>query len=250
MQRKEKNHRTFFLSLQQSTTTPCAAPPLSQPPRFTRNGSPLASSSLNAVPIDWAALGLSPNPGEDVAVVGGGCFWCVETALGRLRGVSSAISGYAGGHVERPTYEEVCDKKTGHAEVVAVYYDPKIVSYETILEVFFALHDPTTLNQQGNDVGPQYRSAVYTIGDEQRQVAERVMKRVSDDKIWGSKPLTTELAPLKPGPARFHPAEKYHQRYYEINGDSNPYCAFVVAPKVQKLRAKFASTNEPLDSGS
>jgi peptide-methionine (S)-S-oxide reductase len=211
-------------------------------PRSARAMAAAASSPSSSPTVDWAALGLSPtsNPNEDVAVIGGGCFWCIETTFNRIKGVSSAISGYAGGHKDRPTYQEVCDKTTGHAEVVAVYFDPQVVSYETLLEVFYALHDPTTKDQQGNDVGPQYRSAIYTIGDEQMAVAQRVMKRVADDKIWGAKPLTTELAPLKPGVARFHPAEKYHQRYYEINGDSNPYCAFVVAPKVQKLRAKFA----------
>lgn len=172
-------------------------------------------------------------------MLGGGCFWCIEAAYNKMRGVSSAISGYAGGTVERPTYEEVCGKKTGHAEVVAVYFDPAQVSYETILNVFYSLHDPTTPNQQGNDVGPQYRSAIYTIGEGQRRAAEKVMHEVAEAKIWGAKPLTTELAPLRPDNGRFWAAEAIHQRYFE-HSPGNPYCQFVVAPKVAKFRSKFA----------
>jgi peptide-methionine (S)-S-oxide reductase len=195
-------------------------------------GAPASSS------VDWASLGLTPNPGEDVAVLGGGCFWCIETAFNNMRGVSSAISGYAGGSVERPTYEEVCAKTTGHAEVVAVYFDPAVVPYDTILGVFFSLHDPTQGDAQGNDVGPQYRSAIYTIGDAQHAAAQRAMAEVAAAKIYGDRPLTTELAPLRPDNGRFWAAEKLHQRYYETS-PSNPYCQFVVAPKVAKFRSKY-----------
>jgi peptide-methionine (S)-S-oxide reductase len=198
-----------------------------------------SSSAADAAAVDWSALGLTPNAGEDVAVLGGGCFWCIEAAFNKMKGCSSAISGYAGGHVERPTYEEVCRKATGHAEVVAVYYDPAVVPYETILRVFFALHDPTTRDQQGNDVGPQYRSAVYTIGEEQRAAAQRVMAEVAGARVWGDKPLVTELAPLAPGPGRFWPAEPVHQRYFE-HSPENPYCLFVVKPKVAKFRSQFS----------
>lgn len=207
--------------------------------RMASSASPSDAPAAAAASVDWASLGLTPNPGEDVAVLGGGCFWCIEAAFNGMKGVSSAISGYAGGHVERPTYEEVCGKKTGHAEVVAVYFDASVVDYSTILRVFYALHDPTTPDQQGNDVGPQYRSALYTVGEAQRAAAEQVMREVAEAKIWGDRPLTTELAPLRPGAPRFWAAEKVHQRYFE-HSPENPYCQFVVAPKVSKFRSKFA----------
>jgi peptide-methionine (S)-S-oxide reductase len=228
-----------------ATITAAAPSPRPAGPHRRRAATTMAASSSAPAPssVDWASLGfagpLAPAPGEDVAVLGGGCFWCIEAAFNGMKGVSRALSGYAGGHVESPTYEEICDKKTGHAEVVGVYYDPGVVSFEQILNVFYALHDPTTPNQQGNDVGPQYRSAIYTIGDAQRAAAEKVMREVAEAKIWGDKPLTTELAPLQAGPKKFWVAEDYHQRYAE-RVPGNPYCQFVVAPKVSKFRSKFA----------
>uniref|UniRef100_A0A7S0RPG9 peptide-methionine (S)-S-oxide reductase n=1 Tax=Chlamydomonas leiostraca TaxID=1034604 RepID=A0A7S0RPG9_9CHLO len=172
--------------------------------------------------------------GKEVAIVGGGCFWCVEAVYNQIKGVSSAVSGYAGGHVENPTYEQVCAKDTGHAEVVAVTFDPAAISYETILQVFFSIHDPTTPNRQGHDVGPQYRSVIMYNDDVQKATAEKVMKQVADEKIYDA-PLVTELLPA----SKFYEAEKYHQEYYK-NNPSQGYCAAVVGPKVNKFRAKWS----------
>lgn len=170
------------------------------------------------------------------ATLGGGCFWCLEAPFSRLEGIERVTSGYTGGHVENPTYEEVCGKDTGHVEVVQVEFDPGVISYEEILEVFFSLHDPTTPDRQGNDVGPQYRSAIFWHDEEQRATAERVLASLEAQDAWeGAKPVT-ELRPLE----RFWPAEEYHQRYFDRN-PHQPYCQFVVWPKVVKLRKKYAS---------
>jgi peptide-methionine (S)-S-oxide reductase len=170
---------------------------------------------------------------REIATLGGGCFWCVEAVFTDLRGVESAVSGYAGGHVVNPTYEEVCGKETGHAEVVQVTFDPAVVSYREILEVFFTVHDPTTLNRQGADVGPQYRSVVFYHSDEQRRVAEEVIAQIERDQVW-DQPIVTELAPAP----TFYPAEGYHQEYFARN-PYQPYCQVVVAPKVAKFRKKY-----------
>jgi len=172
---------------------------------------------------------------RETATLGGGCFWCLEAAYEQLSGVESVVSGYAGGHVENPTYEAVCDGETGHAEVVQVTFDPAVVSYREILEVFFSIHDPTTKDRQGNDVGPQYRSIVLTHSDAQRQTAEAVMKEIESEGIW-DRPLVTEVAPL----TTFYPAESYHQGYYRRN-PLQPYCLGVVRPKLAKFRSKWAS---------
>src|SRR5690349_9693197 len=164
-------------------------------------------------------------------VVGGGCFWCVEAVLQRLPGVTKLVSGYSGGNVKNPTYEQVCDKTTGHAEVVQVEWDPAKVKLDTVLDVFFAAHDPTTPNRQGNDVGPQYRSVIYYANSEQKKAAEEAIKRAG--KEWKN-PIVTEVAALK----EFYPAEAYHQNYYNLNKDKNPYCSYVIAPKVNKLVEK------------
>ena len=169
----------------------------------------------------------------EIATLGGGCFWCVEAVFADLRGVHSAVSGYAGGHVANPTYEQVCGKGTGHAEVVQVSFDPDQVSYREILEVFFTVHDPTTPNRQGADVGPQYRSVIYYHSDEQRRIAEEVMAQLGRDQVWHA-PIVTELAPM---PA-FYPAEDYHQQYFAQN-PNQPYCQVVVAPKVAKFRKQY-----------
>ena len=170
-----------------------------------------------------------------VATFGGGCFWCVETAFNSLRGVESAVSGYMGGAVDDPTYEQVCSGETGHAEVVQVTFDPDQIGFEDLLAVFFTVHDPTTLNRQGNDVGTQYRSAIFFHSPEQERRARSVVAKLAGEGVF-SKPIVTEIAPA----TRFWPAEDYHQRYFERVGERNPYCTMVVAPKVAKVRKAFA----------
>lgn len=164
-------------------------------------------------------------------VVGGGCFWCVEAVLQRLPGVKKIVSGYSGGHVKNPTYEQVCTKTTGHAEVVQVEFDPAVVKLDTVLDVFFVSHDPTTLNQQGADHGPQYRSVVYYANEDQKKAAEAAKERAK--KEWKD-PIVTEVSPLK----EFYAAEDYHQNYFNLNKDRNPYCSIVIAPKLRKMVEK------------
>lgn len=177
----------------------------------------------------------TPPPGAEQATLGGGCFWCTEAVYAMLQGVLDVRPGYSGGHVERPTYEQVCGKKTGHAEVVQVTFDPEVISYRDVLEVFFTAHDPTTRDRQGNDVGPQYRSVIFTHSDEQRRIAEDVIREFDADGGFGA-PIVTELAPFD----RFWPAEQEHLDYYRRN-PAQPYCAFVITPKVAKVRKKFAA---------
>ena len=178
------------------------------------------------------------------ATLGGGCFWCLDAVFRRLDGVADVVSGYAGGHVPDPSYEEVCDKRTGHAEVVQVVYDPRRISYADLLEVFFATHDPTTKDRQGGDVGPQYRSVVLAHDAAQRREAEATIARLERDGVFAD-PIVTEVADLPAGgPGRFWPAEAYHQDYYARHG-RQPYCAFVIGPKVAKLRQKFAHRLKP-----
>lgn len=176
---------------------------------------------------------MSTEHSAELATLAGGCFWCLEAVYKELRGVSRVVSGYAGGHVESPTYREVCDGTTGHAEVVQITFDPSAVSYKELLEVFFTIHDPTTLNRQGADVGTQYRSAVFYHTPEQRETAEQVIAEMSAARVWDS-PIVTEVAPLD----KFYPAEDYHQDYFEKN-PTQPYCRAVVAPKVSKFRKLF-----------
>jgi len=173
----------------------------------------------------------------ETITLGGGCFWCVEAVFQRLNGVSKVVSGYTGGHVVNPTYEQVSTKLTGHAEVVQVTFDPEVLPLELLLEVFWNTHDPTTLNQQGVDKGPQYRSAVFYNSDKQRDIAEAVMKKIGDSKEFKKehkKPIVTEITPL----AVFYPAEDYHQNFYNLNR-RNPYCQSVVAGKVRKFEKLF-----------
>jgi peptide-methionine (S)-S-oxide reductase len=170
---------------------------------------------------------------HEVATLGAGCFWCVEAVFDDLRGVEDVVSGYAGGQAPNPTYQQVCSGTTGHAEVVQVTFDPQVVSFRELLEVFFTVHDPTTLNRQGGDVGTQYRSAVFYHTDEQRETAERVIKELNAARIWDA-PIVTEVVPF----AEFFPAEDYHQEYF-ANNPSQPYCRAVVAPKVAKFRQKY-----------
>lgn len=170
---------------------------------------------------------------EEIATLGGGCFWCLEAVFKDLRGVTSVMSGYAGGDVANPTYKQVCNGNTGHAEVVQVKFDPAELSYADLLRVFFAIHDPTTLNRQGNDIGTQYRSAIFTHSDAQKQTAQAVMQEIADAKIWHA-PLVTEIVPFQ----AFYQAEPEHHDYFARNPWSG-YCQVVVAPKVAKFRKQF-----------
>lgn len=171
---------------------------------------------------------------RSLATLGGGCFWCLEAVYQLLDGVERVVSGYAGGHVENPTYEQVCGKKTGHAEVVQVAFDPAQVSYRDVLEVFFSIHDPTTKDRQGNDVGPQYRSVIFYHDDEQRITAETLVTELTAEHAFES-PIVTEIKPID----RFYAAEQHHQNYFAQNS-SQPYCAYVISPKLTKFRQKFA----------
>ena len=171
---------------------------------------------------------------EETATLGGGCFWCLEAVYEQMEGVLSVKSGYMGGRVANPTYREVCTGRTGHAEVVQITFDAGVNSYREILEVFFAIHDPTTRDRQGNDVGTQYRSVIFHHSDQQRAIAEAVIRSLDEERIW-SNPIVTQVQPA----ATFYPAEDYHQDYFRNNPDQ-PYCMFVVEPKVQKFRKKFA----------
>jgi len=176
----------------------------------------------------------SPQPTETITL-GGGCFWCTEAIFEQLKGVTKVESGYSGGTVANPSYEQVCSGKTGHAEVSQVTFDPNVISLKQILEVFFTVHDPTTLNRQGNDVGTQYRSVIFYRNDDQKAVAQDVIKEIAADKIWSGK-IVTELAPFK----AFYKAEDYHQEYFQLHGEA-PYCQVVIEPKVTKFRKKFQS---------
>ncbi|MGC4005585.1 MAG: peptide-methionine (S)-S-oxide reductase MsrA [Pirellulales bacterium] len=170
----------------------------------------------------------------EVATLGGGCFWCLEACYENIRGVTGVVSGYAGGEAPNPTYRAVCNGDTGHAEVVQVSFDPDVISYAELLELFFTMHDPTTRNRQGADVGTQYRSVIFTHSDEQRRIAEETIARWNAAKTW-SAPIVTQVAPAP----TFYPAEDYHQGYFRTNPEQ-PYCLAVVDPKVAKIRAKFA----------
>lgn len=170
---------------------------------------------------------------KEQATLGGGCFWCLEAVYDQLKGVEAVESGYSGGHVENPTYREVCGKKTGHAEVVRVTFDNEVISFSDLLDVFFTIHDPTTPNRQGNDVGPQYRSAIFYHSDAQHETAQAKIAEFNAADIWAND-IVTEVAPL----TNYYEAEDYHQEYFENNPNAG-YCRVVVAPKVAKFRKKF-----------
>jgi peptide-methionine (S)-S-oxide reductase len=178
----------------------------------------------------------------ETATLGGGCFWCLEAVFERLEGVEKVVSGYTGGRVPDPSYELVCSGLTGHAEVVQITFDPSVLPYRELLEIFFAFHDPTTLNQQGNDFGTQYRSAIYFHSPEQERTAREVIKQLQHDGTWDD-PIVTEVTPLD----RFYPAEEYHQQYFQRN-PTRMYCQAVVAPKVSKLRREYAGRLKPVPS--
>jgi peptide-methionine (S)-S-oxide reductase len=177
---------------------------------------------------------MSPTAGpKEVATLAGGCFWCLEAVFENVRGVDSVVSGYAGGTVAEPTYQQVCSGTTGHAEVVQVTFDPHLTSYRDILEIYFAIHDPTTLNRQGHDVGAQYRSAVFYHSPDQQKMAQDLIAELNAAHIW-DRPIVTEVTLLQ----TFYPAEGYHQGYFRRNPNQG-YCQMVVSPKVAKFRQKF-----------
>lgn len=170
----------------------------------------------------------------ELATLGGGCFWCLEAVYQQLEGVESVVSGYAGDSKELANYRDVCSGMTKHAEVIQISFDPEKVTFEEILKVFWTIHDPTTLNRQGNDVGPQYRSVIFYHDENQKTLAENSVKNTAAS-IWDA-PITTEVSPLE----EFFPAENYHQNYYDKTGSRNPYCTFVITPKVTKFKKQFA----------
>lgn len=176
---------------------------------------------------------MSESHTTETATLGGGCFWCTEAVFDDLKGVTKVESGYSGGDVPDPSYELVCTGRTGHAEVVQVTFDPDEISYDDVLRIFFTVHDPTTLNRQGNDVGTQYRSVIFYHDEEQKKTAEKIMKEISMERIWDD-PLVTELSPFR----AFYRAEGYHQDYFANNPDQG-YCRVVIAPKVAKFRSHY-----------
>jgi peptide-methionine (S)-S-oxide reductase len=171
---------------------------------------------------------------HEIATLAGGCFWCLEAVFDELQGVDSVESGYMGGQTDNPTYEDVCSGTTGHAEVIHITYDPEVISYRDLLEVFFVIHDPTTPDRQGNDVGSQYRSAIFTHSPQQQAMAGEVIASLTAAKVWDA-PIVTQVAPA----TAYYAAENYHQEYFSRVGEQNPYCKFVVAPKVAKFRARY-----------
>jgi len=176
---------------------------------------------------------------SELATLGGGCFWCLEAVFEQIEGVERVVSGYSGGDVKNPSYGEVCTGRTGHAEVIQITFDPERISYGEVLEIFFAFHDPTTLDRQGPDVGTQYRSVIFHHSAEQKRVAEETVKRLEAAKLW-SDPAATQIVPY----TEFYPAEGYHQGYYR-NNPVQPYCQVMISPKIAKLRQKFSARLKP-----
>ena len=170
----------------------------------------------------------------DITTLGAGCFWCIEAVFQNLKGVESVVSGYTGGHVENPTYEQICTGTTGHAEVAQITFDPDVISFEDLLYVFWRTHDPTTLNRQGADVGTQYRSAIFFDSEEQKKIAEKSKAKTDASDLW-PEPIVTEISQLD----KFYKAEEYHQDYYKLNSNQ-PYCRLVIDPKIRKLKKEFA----------
>jgi peptide-methionine (S)-S-oxide reductase len=171
--------------------------------------------------------------GKEVATLAGGCFWCLEAIFKEVKGVEKVVSGYSGGTTVNPSYNEVCSGTTGHAESVQITFDPRIISFKEILSIFFTVHDPTTLNRQGPDIGTQYRSAIFYHNEEQRTIAEQLIRDLNSSNGWGA-PIVTEVKPFQ----NFYPAEEYHQDYYERNPEQ-PYCSVVIAPKLDKFRKQY-----------
>ncbi len=169
----------------------------------------------------------------ETATLAGGCFWCLEAVFDQLKGVESVESGYSGGHVPNPTYAQVCEDNTGHAEAIRITFDPAVISYHDLLKVFFSIHDPTTLNRQGNDIGSQYRSVIFYHSPEQKAEAEKVIRELTEQRLWDA-PIVTEVVPFE----QFYEAEDYHQEYFQKNPYQG-YCRAIIAPKVAKFRSKF-----------
>jgi peptide-methionine (S)-S-oxide reductase len=192
-----------------------------------------AASAPAEISFSKKAETMNHNSKTKQATFGGGCFWCTEAVFKRLKGVERVVSGYSGGHVNNPSYEQVCSGTTGHAESIQIEYDPSQVFYEALLEVFWKTHDPTTLNRQGNDSGTQYRSIIFYHDEEQKKLAEFYKKKLDDEKIW-PRPIVTEIVPFK----KFWPAEEYHQNYYDTN-PTKGYCNLVITPKIEKFKAIF-----------
>ncbi len=194
---------------------------------------PAPNKKFMSNPVDQQENHAPASGEKEVVTLAGGCFWCLETIFQELRGVSQAVSGYSGGNTVNPTYREVCAGTTGHAEAVQITFDPKDISFREILQVFFSIHDPTTLNRQGPDEGTQYRSAIFYHSQDQRETAELVIRELGEAKIWDG-PVVTEVVPFK----AFYRAEDYHQEYFRLHG-REPYCSLVIAPKVAKFRKQF-----------
>jgi len=171
--------------------------------------------------------------GKEIATLAGGCFWCLEAIFKEVKGIEKVVSGYSGGTTVNPPYNEVCSGRTGHAESIQITFDPRIVSFKEILSIFFSVHDPTTLNRQGADIGTQYRSAIFYHNGEQKTIAEQAIRDLNSSNSWGA-PIVTEVMPFQ----NFYPAEEYHQSYYEQNPE-NPYCSVVIAPKLDKFRNQY-----------
>jgi peptide-methionine (S)-S-oxide reductase len=182
---------------------------------------------------------MEQNAQYEIATFAGGCFWCLEAPFGNLQGVREVVSGYMGGHTLNPDYRQVCTGETGHAEVIRIHFDPSVINYRDLLEIFFALHDPTTRNRQGNDIGTQYRSAVFYHSDSQREIALEVISELSSRGVW-SNSVTTEVVPAE----TFYPAEEYHQHYFERN-PQQPYCQAMIGPKMAKLRSIYGGKLKP-----
>ena len=182
------------------------------------------------------------NKSQEITTLGGGCFWCLEAVFSELRGVENVVSGYSGGSVPDPSYQQICTGATGHAEVVQITFDPGIISFKELIEIFLAIHDPTTLNRQGADVGTQYRSVIFYRTKEQERIAREVIKEFEVSKIWRA-PIVTELAPFKV----FYPAEEYHQEYFRRNPDQM-YCSVVISPKLAKFRKQYFTKLKNADS--
>lgn len=192
-----------------------------------------SQNNIGIIPQIQSEVKMSSNKYE-IATLGEGCFWCSEAIFQRIKGVIKVESGYSGGNVPNPSYEAVCSGKTRHAEVVQITFDPSIISYRELLEIFFSTHDPTTLNRQGADVGTQYRSVIFYHNEEQKKIAEEIKEKLNDSKIWEN-PIVTEISPFK----NFYKAEDYHQNYYN-NNPYQPYCSFVILPKLEKLKKFFS----------